>query len=288
MRLSRRAFCACLLCGLASARATAASAAADAAGSVPPVAGDLSGRPAAAPPLAPPAPVLPPIKAGRLIEPKLHVPKGGNAAPHVALTLDACSGATDRRILDLLITEEIPATFFVTGRWIRKNHEALALIAARPDLFEVENHGLNHVPAIDLSGTVYGIAAAGSMDAVRKEVDEGARFITDAGLAAPRWFRGATARYTPASAAEIRAMGYRIAGYSLNADGGASVAAKTAARRIAAARDGDVIIAHVNQPTHPAGQGVAEGLAALKERGARFLKLSEVEADAVAAVGDDG
>lgn len=295
MSLSRRAFCACLACGLSGAlvplRGFAAASAAvgtdPAAASASP-AGASPSPAGAPPPVAPPAPVLQPIRATRLIEPKLHLPKAGGPAPRVALTLDACSGATDRRILDLLIAEQIPATFFVTGRWIRRNAEALALIAARPDLFEVENHGLNHVPAIELEGTVYGIAAAGSMEAVRSEVEEGARWIVKAGLAEPRWFRGATARYTPASASAIKAMGYRIAGYSLNADDGASVSARTAARRLKAASDGDVIIAHVNQPTHAAGAGVAEGLKALKARGAVFVRLDALEPETLAAVDDGG
>lgn len=293
MSLSRRAFCACLACGLSGAlvpvrgfaAASAAVATDPAAASASPAAASPAG---AAPPVAPPAPVLQPIRTTRLIEPKLYLPKAGGPTPRVALTLDACSGATDRRILDLLIAEEIPATFFVTGRWIRRNAEALALIAGRPDLFEVENHGLNHVPAIELEGTVYGIAAAGSMEAVRTEVEEGTRWIVKAGLAAPRWFRGATARYTPASASAIKAMGYRIAGYSLNADDGASVSAKTAARRLKAASDGDVIIAHVNQPTHAAGAGVAEGLKALKARGAVFVRLDALEPETLAAVDDGG
>ncbi len=269
MRLTRRVFCACLLCGFGATRALSAV----------PGAGPVA-QPATAPDLGP-------LKAGTLKEPRLHVPKSGQAAPQVALTLDACSGQTDHRILDVLIAEEIPATIFVTGRWIRRNPQALAVMAGRPDLFEIENHGLNHVPAIDRAGTVYGIATAGSSQAVMREVEEGARWMEKAGLAAPRWFRGATARYTASSMSTIEAMGYRIAGYSLNADDGASVAARTAARRIAAAHDGDVIIAHVNHPEHPAGAGVAEGLLALKRRGAGFVRLGELDARQLAAVAKD-
>jgi peptidoglycan/xylan/chitin deacetylase (PgdA/CDA1 family) len=70
-------------------------------------------------------------------------------------------------------------------------------------------------------------------------------------------------------------MGYRIAGYSLNGDGGSLLDAKVAARRIANARDGDVIIAHVNQPTHAAGAGVAQGVLALKKRGFSFVLLRD-------------
>lgn len=76
-----------------------------------------------------------------------------------------------------------------------------------------------------------------------------------AGLSQPHWFRGATAKYTATSIAQIQALGLRIAGYSLNADGGSLLGAMATEHRVEAARDGDVLIAHVNQPTHPAGAG---------------------------------
>lgn len=238
---------------------------------------------AATPPAAPLAPVLaaaPGVAAmpsrprlPKLVEPKLHVEKGGTVAPHVALTLDACSGRTDLRILSVLVEENIPATIFVTARWLKHNPQALALLKTRPDLFELENHGFNHVPAVDFPVAIYGIAAAGSTAAVEREVDGGAQAMIADGIARPHWFRGATARYSQTAIADIEARGYRIAGYSLNGDDGSLLGAGAAERRIAAAKDGDVIIAHVNQPTHAAGEGVARGLKALKARGAVFVRL---------------
>ncbi|MDT9071282.1 hypothetical protein, partial [Escherichia coli] len=83
----------------------------------------------------------------------------------------------------------------------------------------------------------------------------------------PQWYRGATARYTPDALKEIATLGYRVAGYSLNADQGASLGARETARRIGAAKSGDVVIAHINQPGRPAGAGVATGVMALAAEG---------------------
>lgn len=239
MRLSRRAFCLCTLCGVASPLTALA------------------------------APVT---NGGNLLEPSLHVAKGG-ATPQVALTFDACSGETDHRILDLLVSENIPATIFVTGRWLRRNGPAIAILKSRPDLFEIENHGLNHVPAVDYPDTIYGIPAAGSPDAVASEVKNGVVWMEKSGFSRPLWFRGATARYTPSAITAIEAMGYRIAGYSLNGDQGASASAPVAAKRIAGARDGDVVISHINHPERPAGKGVADGILALRKKGFTFVRL---------------
>jgi hypothetical protein len=55
-------------------------------------------------------------------------------------------------------------------------------------------------------------------------------------------------------------MGYRIAGYSLNGDGGSLLGAAVTEKRISSAKDGDVVISHINQPTHAAGEGVAKAI----------------------------
>lgn len=218
------------------------------------------------------------VRAAEEYEPRLTLDVPAAGPRTVALTLDACSGLTDLRVLDALIADNVAATFFVTRRWLMGNGEAFARIRARPDLFEIENHGDRHVPAITDTPTMFGIPTAGSLEAVRREVEGGARAILTATGARPRWYRDATARYSRDALAAIRADGYRIAGFSLNGDMGASLPAATVARRIAAARHGDVIIAHVNQPKRSAGLGVVEGVRALKAKGTRFVRLNDLPA----------
>jgi peptidoglycan/xylan/chitin deacetylase (PgdA/CDA1 family) len=217
-----------------------------------------------------------------LAEPVLRLPLQPGAAPRVALTLDACMGAVDRRILDTLVAERIPATIFVTARWLKHNGEAIAILKAHPDLFEIENHGRDHLAPVDHPATIWGVHAAGSPEALTVEVEGGTEAIVAAGFDRPLWFRGATARYSASAITRIEALGYRIGGFSLNGDGGSLLGAHTTARRIAAARDGDVIIAHINQPTHAAGSGVVEGVRALRKRGFDFVLLRDAEAAASA------
>lgn len=214
-----------------------------------------------------------PAVAAPLLEPALHVAQGGAQHPNIALTFDACDGRVDSRILNTLVSNGIPATIFVTAKWLKRNAEAAAVLRAHPELFDVEDHGARHVPAVDKPVRVYGIAAAGSPAAVEQEAQGGAAAIRGAGFAAPKWFRGATAKYTASSMREVQAAGLRVAGYSVNGDSGAVLSAAATQRRFEKAKDGDVIIAHINQPQKAAGAGVVRGLLALKARGVNFVRL---------------
>ena len=215
--------------------------------------------------------------ANRLIQPALHIARGEPGRPQVALTLDACMGRTDLRILDALVKNQVPATIFVTARWLKINRPALAVMLAHPELFEIEDHGAMHVPAVTTQPTAYGIRSAGTLRAVGAEVEGGEKALFDDTGRHARWYRDATALYSADALAEIRKMGYRVAGYSLNGDAGASLPAPVVAKRIEAAKDGEVIISHINQPTRPAGAGVVEGVLALKARGFRFVRLDAVK-----------
>lgn len=217
---------------------------------------------------------LPALAGTPLSEPRLTLSRAvAHQPPHVALTLDACSGKADQRIIQALLANRIPATVFVTARWLKRNGDTVKLMLAHPDLFQIENHGARHVPAVDTPMTVYGLATAGSPAAVKAEVEGGRAAILAATGRAPQWFRGATGRYDTAAMAEIRSLGEAIAGYSLRADDGATLPPAAVVRRMAAAKDGDVIIAHVNQPDRPSGAGVVQGLLALKAKGYVFVRL---------------
>jgi peptidoglycan/xylan/chitin deacetylase (PgdA/CDA1 family) len=220
--------------------------------------------------------------AAALVEPRLRLPVTPGEFP-VAVTLDACGGGFDERIAAVLVEARIPCTVFATELWLRRNPGPLALLLAHPALFGFGNHGAHHIPAVLGARHVFGLAPAGDMPAILREITQGAAAINDATGHAPRWFRGATARYSPAVLPEVERLGLRIAGYSLNGDEGASLPAAAAAARIGAARPGDVILAHLNQPHRPSGPGVAAGLLALQHRGARFVRLDRLSPEEVLA-----
>jgi peptidoglycan/xylan/chitin deacetylase (PgdA/CDA1 family) len=193
-----------------------------------------------------------------------------------ALTLDACSGSFDTAIIQYLTAQKIPATIFVTQRWLNKNPAAFAELKSHSDLFDIEDHGARHIPAVVGPGRqVYGIAGSPDMEHLKQEVAGGAEAIEKLGGPKPRWYRGATARYDAEAINTIKSMGYKIAGFSVNADNGATLSKRGIIARLRSVKAGDIIIAHLNKPKSASAAGLAEGLSWLTAQGFRFVKLNQ-------------
>jgi peptidoglycan/xylan/chitin deacetylase (PgdA/CDA1 family) len=212
------------------------------------------------------------------VEPRVRLAHPPPDRPTIALTLDACPGAFDERIAAALVESGIPATIFVTELWLRRNPAGLAFLLAHRDLFGLENHGELHIPPILGRRSMFGLPVAGDLAAVAREVNEGAASVSTTTGAASRWYRAAAGYYSPPAMAAIQQLGFGIAGYSLNADIGASLPARAVAGRIASATNGEIIVAHINQPYRPSGQGVVDGVRELQSRGASFVRLDRLAA----------
>lgn len=195
----------------------------------------------------------------------------------LALTLDACSGKYDDDIIEFLIRNRIPATLFTTKKWLDHNAFGLSIIKAHLDLFDVEDHGENHIPAIiGVGRKVYGIPGEPDLIHLRREVTEGAKAIENAVGIAPHWYRGATAEYDPQAIEEIDKLGYKVAGFSVNADVGATLSKLAIEERLKHVKDGDVIIAHMNKPSSESAEGLSVALLHLLKQGFVFVRLDQV------------
>jgi peptidoglycan/xylan/chitin deacetylase (PgdA/CDA1 family) len=196
---------------------------------------------------------------------------------NIALTLDACSGKYDDDLIEFLIRNRIPATIFATKKWLDQNPHGLSIIKAHLDLFDVEDHGEKHIPAvIGVGRKVYGIPGEPDIIHLRREVLEGARAVEEVTGVAPHWYRDATAEYDAQSIKEIGKLGYKIAGFSVNADDGATSKKIAIEKRLEHVKAGDVIIAHMNKPASDTAEGMAVGLAYLLKANFVFVRLDQV------------
>ena len=196
----------------------------------------------------------------------------------VALTLDACSGSFDEDLAMFLVRNRIPATIFATKKWLDRNPSGVALLKAHLDLFDIEDHGESHVPAVIGRGRrIYGIPDEPDILHLRREVVEGALAIEQATGVPPHWYRGATGIYDQQAADEIRRLGYKIAGFSVNADAGATLPMSVVIERLKNVKGGDIILAHMNKPASGTAEGLSVGLLALLMRGLVFVRLDQVD-----------
>ena len=72
---------------------------------------------------------------------------GPRDSSEIALTFDACptsrSDEYDEKVIDVLLAEKVPATLFMSGRWVERNPERTKFLASQPQ-FEIAAHSYYH------------------------------------------------------------------------------------------------------------------------------------------------
>lgn len=200
------------------------------------------------------------------------LPLSSDGMRTVALTLDACGGRTDVRIIALLREQRIPATFFVTNRWLFRNRDIAVDLASDP-LFALACHGARHKPASVNGRAVYGIPGTGDVAALVREVEGNAREVAALTGKRPRWYRSGTAFYDEVALAVIADLGLTAAGYTVAADSGATLPGHEVAKRLLSAPDGAIVLCHVNHPESGTYDGLAKAVPEMLNKGIRFIKL---------------
>lgn len=197
----------------------------------------------------------------------------------IALTLDACGGpggnGVDTALLDLLRTERIPATLFLNARWIEAQPALVAELAAE-ELFELANHGTEHLPLSVTGRAAYGIRGTHDVAEVIDEVYANHELLLGITGTAPRFFRPGTAHLDDVAAALVRELGEIPVNFDVNGDAGASFTADQVASAVSAARPGSIIIGHMNRPDGATAEGLATALATLRDAGHRFARLGDL------------
>jgi peptidoglycan/xylan/chitin deacetylase (PgdA/CDA1 family) len=197
----------------------------------------------------------------------------------VALTFDACGSKNDGfdiKLFDYLVKKKIPATFFISGRWIDRHPEEFKLIASN-SLFEIENHGLEHKPASVNGRSVYGIKGTENPGEFIDEVELNAEKIEKLTGKKPRYYRSGTAYYDDVAVKIVKDLGYKIAGFSVLGDMGATYSKAQVIKALKSASAGSVIICHINHPEKETGKGVIASIPILKTAGYKFAKLSDFD-----------
>ena len=196
----------------------------------------------------------------------------------IALTLDACGGKNgsdyDKELIDFLEEEKIPATLFINYRWIEANKDIFMTLAGS-DNFKIENHGYGHKPLSVNKNSIYNIEGTSNIEEVIKEIKLNEEQIYKLTEGKTKYFRSGTAYYDDVAIQIAKELGYKIAGFSINGDGGATYSKEEVINEVSKAKSGDIIICHFNQPNGYTFEGLSQALIKLREEGYTFVKLED-------------
>jgi peptidoglycan/xylan/chitin deacetylase (PgdA/CDA1 family) len=196
----------------------------------------------------------------------------------VALTFDACGGPQgngyDAALVDFLRQHGVPATLFLNSRWIEANSPIARQLAADP-LFEIANHGTAHRPLSVTGRSAYGIDGTRDAGEVYDEIAGNRAVLTELLGHPPRFFRSGTAYLDEVAARIVTDLGERVAGFTVNGDGGATFTPDQVHRAVTTAGPGAVVLAHLNHPTGGTAGGMATAIPHLLADGYHFVRLSD-------------
>ncbi len=196
----------------------------------------------------------------------------------LALTFDACGGrrgsSYDDRVIQSLEAEKVPATLFISGRWMDANPEIFAKLVQNP-LFEIENHGLNHKPCSAVGRSVYGIKGTKNVGEIYDEIEMNALKMLALTGHKPKYYRPAAAHCDEICVEIANALGYQVVNFSVLGDAGATYSRRRVKEALWNAPPSSIILLHMNRPQSETPQGLIEAIPELKKRGFRFVRLSE-------------
>jgi peptidoglycan/xylan/chitin deacetylase (PgdA/CDA1 family) len=197
----------------------------------------------------------------------------------LALTFDACGGprgsSYDEKLIQYLENEKIPATLFLSGRWIDANLDHLQALTKNP-LFEIENHGLNHKPCSAMGRLAHGIKGTKNIREIFDEIELNDSKILNLSGRKSKYYRPGTA-YSDEICVEIaNALGHEVVNFSVRGDAGATYSKTQVEEALLHSAPASIVLMHMNRPESQTAEGVIAALPELKNRGFGLVKLSEL------------
>ncbi|HUL21710.1 MAG TPA: polysaccharide deacetylase family protein [Thermodesulfobacteriota bacterium] len=196
----------------------------------------------------------------------------------LALTFDACGGPKgngyDAMLIDFLTREAIPATLFITGKWIDANSGHLQALS-RTSLFEIENHGLNHKPCSAIGRPAHGRKGTKNVGDIVDEIELNDFKILSLMGRKSKYYRPGTAYCDEVCVEIANALGYEVVNFSVRGDAGATYSKKQVEEALLHSAPGSIVLMHMNHPERQTAEGVMEAVPELRKRGFRFVKLSD-------------
>jgi peptidoglycan/xylan/chitin deacetylase (PgdA/CDA1 family) len=205
-----------------------------------------------------------------------------NKNKYIAFTFDGCGGKNgngfDKDLIDFLRTEKIPATLFLSGKWIDANFSVFQNLS-KDTLFEIENHGLNHKPCSVNGRSEYGIQGTLNVGEVFDEIYGNALKIKAITNIYPKYFRPGTAFIDEASLKIASDLGIRAVSFKvLSGDAVPDASAMTIEGDVLKSiKPGAIVIMHLNHPEWNTFEAMELIVPKLRQKGYIFVRLKDAD-----------
>jgi peptidoglycan/xylan/chitin deacetylase (PgdA/CDA1 family) len=198
--------------------------------------------------------------------------------PEVALTFDACATKTqgygfDKGIFDTLKNEQIPATIFVSGRWVEAHPDAMEELTRDP-LIEFGDHSYDHPHMSDLTPELIAQQLDYAEAALAKYGRHSVAFRPPFGEWSRRLVEVAQGRKLPTVTWDV-----------VSGDPSAGTTAAWMIRTVVTrTKPGSIVVFHINGRGWKTAEALPEIVRGLRERGFHFVPLSHLLASGAPAV----
>ena len=199
------------------------------------------------------------------------IKSGPRTCPGVALTFDLCpvrkGSGYDRPLMDYLIAHQIPATFFMSGKWMAK-HEPEVDHLLDMEFFEVGTHG-----------DVHAHLPMHNADEQRREILGPVKILQDHYAHTATLFRPPYGEYNDVTVAVVQLLGLQFIQWNIESgDPDPTLSAEQILSRVTKrAKPGSIIVFHANGKGKQTRQ-VIEQLATkvLPQKGLKLMTVSEL------------
>jgi peptidoglycan/xylan/chitin deacetylase (PgdA/CDA1 family) len=195
---------------------------------------------------------------------------GSRSEKRIALTFDACPssshGGFDSSIIQVLVDSGVPATFFLSGRWIAKHRHDAKYLASISN-FELGNHSYSHPHFTSLSD-----------DSVQHELKRTDSLLKKISRSPSRLFRPPYGETDGRIERIARNLNFVTVMYDLaSGDPDSTISRERLVRYVSShVRNGSIIVMHVNGRGWYTAQSLPEIIQILRSSGFVFVKVGDL------------
>jgi peptidoglycan/xylan/chitin deacetylase (PgdA/CDA1 family) len=200
----------------------------------------------------------------------LIIEHGPRNTKKIALTFDACptgkADEYDQQVIDILLKEQVPATLFLSGRWVEKSVEKAKFLAAQPQ-FEIANHTYYHPHLLEKTD-----------DRIIREFKNSQAEIKKVTGKKPRYFRPPFGEVNEHVAELAKKAGLVTIQYDIaSGDPDPDLSPKRIARvMLSDAQNGSIIVFHMNRNGVHTAEFLPEIIEGLRKKGFTLVTVGEM------------